>query len=179
MAFCGKCGAQVSEGSVFCGRCGTKLAAACKERICKNCGAKLEDGLSFCSACGVRADSEPTDHNNEAVPVKTTVQPFAEQELYRKKMIGYYKGLMQISGDFVVTNKKITYKPMALYPLHKPFVISMNQVLSVSRASVMGINLCIRITTADGKSHTFAFGIQNESDIDRVVDMINRARQAA
>lgn len=185
MAFCGKCGAPVPDGSVFCGHCGAKLAADVKELICKNCGAKLDEGLLFCPSCGAKADAEPARQISAPVqvPIKTEVQPAvspaAEQELYRKKMIGYYKGPIQIAGDFVVTNKKITYTPMPLYPLYKPFTIRMNQVESASRVSVMGLSLCIRITVSDGKSHTFAFGIQNESDIDQVVDLINRAKQAA
>lgn len=198
MAFCGKCGAQVSEDCVFCGHCGTRLAPA-HEPVCKNCGAKLEEGMFFCSKCGTRVDNlDGVTYAPAPVPtpvpvrpavqptVQPTIQPVvqswqsaAEQELYRKKLIGYYKGITQISGEFVLTNKKITYTPMAMYLLHQPFSISMNQILSASRTSVMGINLCIRVNTTDGKSHVFALGFLNESDIDRVVDMINQFRHTA
>lgn len=194
MAFCGNCGAQVSENSVFCGHCGARLAPA-REPVCKNCGAKLEDGMFFCSKCGTRVENldEPacTPAPVPARPaVRPTVQPVtqpaaqswqasSEQELYRKNMIGYYKGITQISGEFVVTNKKIMYTPMAIYLLHQPFSIDMNQILSASRASVMGMNVCIRVNTTVGKSHLFAFGIFNEGDIDRVVGIINQTKQTA
>jgi ribosomal protein L40E len=191
MAFCGKCGTQVPEDSVFCGHCGTRLAPA-SEPVCKNCGAKLEDGMFFCSKCGTRVeDPDKPTYTPAPVPAKPavrpvvrpvvqpTVQPTGEQELYRKKMVGYYKGITQISGEFVVTNKRITYAPMGIYVLQQSFEIGMNEISGASRTSVMGINLCIRVNTTDGKSHVFALGFLNEGDIDRVVDMINQAKQTA
>ncbi len=187
MAFCGNCGTQVPEGSVFCGHCGARLAPVGRERVCKNCGAKLEEEMFFCSKCGTRTESTdgltyapaPVPARPAAQPAAQFRQPAAEQELYRKNMIGYYKGITQISGEFVVTNKKIMYTPMAIYLLHHPFSIDMNQILSASRASVMGMNVCIRVNTTVGKSHLFAFGIFNEGDIDRVVGIINQTKQTA
>jgi hypothetical protein len=52
----------------------------------------------------------------------------------------------------------------------------MSDVTLAERASVMGINLCIRVHTVSGKKHLFALGIQHSQDIQSVVDMINNSR---
>jgi hypothetical protein len=106
------------------------------------------------------------------------VQNEAEKELYTKNLIGYYKGPRQIAGTFLVTNKKVSYTPLKImYLLDKPVTINMSEIANAERASVLGMNLCVRITTTSGKSHLFGFGIQNKNDIQNVVDLINSVKQ--
>ena len=163
--FCPNCGTKANDGDLFCSNCGFRFGDT-KELKCENCGNKIKEDDVFCPNCGhkVRSDGE----NNNIIK-----DNFSETELYRKNMIGYYMGLRQISGTFVITNKKITYTPLAMYVFNKPFEISMNEITGAERASVMGINLCIRINTISGKGHLFALGIQNSSDIQPVIDLIN------
>ena len=105
------------------------------------------------------------------------MQNEVEKELYTKNLIGYYKGPRQITGTFLVTNKKFSYKPLGMYLLDKPFTIDMSEIADAERASVLGMNLCVKITTTSGKSHMFGFGIQNKNDIQIVVDLINSVKQ--
>ena len=48
---CPKCGAVLDGDSAFCGKCGASLSESA-ESFCTQCGAKLEPGATFCSACG-------------------------------------------------------------------------------------------------------------------------------
>lgn len=160
--FCPKCGTKIIMGDLFCGSCGYKIGES-ENVICKNCGSIIKNGAGFCTKCGHKIREDNT----------------SEKELYQKKMIGYYTGiagLNQISGTLVITNKKVTFTPSAIYVLNKKVVINMDEIAKAERASVMGINLCIRIYTTYGKKHLFALGIQNSKDIQNVVDLINNNR---
>jgi hypothetical protein len=182
MSFCSSCGFKIPGGMQFCGKCGARILPAKKENVCMECGSPMEEGMLFCGKCGTKVSGSAQPSPAGSRPpnnVRNVGGNTVENELYRKNLIGYYKGLTQISGQLLITSKKIVYTPLPIYVLSKQFTISMNEVLNAERASVMGINLCIRITTISGKSHMFAMGIQNSSEIQHVIDLINNARQGA
>lgn len=95
------------------------------------------------------------------------------QKLYSAKSVGYYTKSIppQITGSFEVNTKYVTYTPLPFYVMYKPFIISMSDIISVTRTRVMGLNTCITIQTND-KKYLFALGFT--ANINDVVSKINR-----
>ncbi|MDF2822262.1 MAG: zinc-ribbon domain [Clostridiales bacterium] len=144
--------------------------------FCVKCGFQISEGEVFCGNCGARG-SENSNQKTVSFISNCSMSNEEEKELYKKHLIGYYTGLKQITGTFLITNKKISYKPLPIHILKKEFSLDLNEILDAERASVLGMNLCIRVTTTSGKSHLFGFGIINKNDIQMVVDLINNVKQ--
>jgi Primosomal protein N'' (replication factor Y) - superfamily II helicase len=184
--FCPKCGTKANDGDLFCSKCGYRLGQP-ESITCVNCGSTIKAGMTFCPKCGRKVGSAADNSTNNSVVDNHVINGTdnirqnvtSETELYRKGMIGYYAGIggmRQISGTLVITNKRISYKPLGIYVLDKPFEVGMNEITRAERASVMGIKLCIRVYTISGKNPLFALGVQNSKDIDYVIDLINKNR---
>lgn len=59
MAYCGKCGTQLSEGEKFCPKCGSP--SNYRASLCPKCGTQLSEGAKFCPKCGSSFGSTQTD----------------------------------------------------------------------------------------------------------------------
>lgn len=182
MSFCIKCGNQLNDDSAFCSKCGTKVESKATN-ICSRCGAEMEDGMLFCSKCGTKITNQ-TLGNTGVEQIYTppqqqyTTQQFnsvpnpIEQELYSKNWISLNTALTTVSGKIIITNKKITFKPMAIYhAFHNEVIIAMSEVDRAEKGGGLGFGLSIY--TNAGKKYFFNMGIQNTSEIQSVVDLIN------
>lgn len=79
MAFCGKCGTNIVDGTAFCPECGAKTGAAPYEaqtapppvqpsapptKFCKHCAATIPLDAVICTACGRQVETLAGAQNN-------------------------------------------------------------------------------------------------------------------
>ena len=88
MAFCSKCGNELSGNTRFCGKCGKDQTAS--QALCTKCGEELDENEKFCSACGTAVVG--------IVDPKPEVQKPAEPEAEKKKELTK-EGRKIISGS--------------------------------------------------------------------------------
>ena len=73
MAYCGKCGTQLSEGVKFCPKCGEEIIKNCgnelneREKFCPKCGAQMSNKAKFCPKCGHHFEKYAVNETNSTV----------------------------------------------------------------------------------------------------------------
>ena len=73
MAYCGKCGTQLSEGAKFCPKCGEEIIKNCgnelneREKFCPKCGAQMSNKAKFCPKCGHHFEKYAVNETNSTV----------------------------------------------------------------------------------------------------------------
>ena len=92
MAFCGKCGTQLSEGAKFCPKCGSP--SNYRANPCPKCGNQLSDAAKFCPKCGSSVGSkvhlaDNTSNLVEESPITSYSQAEERIDSKGKKWIGY------------------------------------------------------------------------------------------
>ena len=67
MAFCGKCGTQLSDGAKFCPKCGNPSNDG--KIICSMCGAEFSNKAKFCPKCGNPTESKRLKESGSEVGI--------------------------------------------------------------------------------------------------------------
>ena len=170
MAFCSKCGKELSDGAQFCANCGAPVNGASdgSTRVqkfvgeinkCPSCGAVLQSGVLKCPECGyeirgAQASKAAAEFNNQLKTAKTQQEYFNIIESFAvpttREDIGYFLAMAK-------TNVERDYNPDSPQDvqLHKSWVIHFN-------------NLKNRVSTMDEKDkHEFQSIIDNTKIAER------------
>ena len=99
MAFCGKCGTQLSEGAKFCPKCGSP--SNYRASLCPKCGTQLSEGAKFCPKCGSSSGSTQTD--------------LPKNEDNSNGFITVFKVLLALALTFCAITFTLNYKIIANY----------------------------------------------------------------
>jgi hypothetical protein len=134
---------------------------------CVKCGASLAPDAVFCGKCGVKQTSAATSAANSGL---------GEKELLRLNMVGHNSALTQVTGTLIITNRKIEFRPLAIYVLSKPVIIPMSDVSGVGPSKILGLEVAIRVNTVKGQSYVFNVGMQNMSRVQQIVDTIKSGK---
>ena len=68
MAFCNKCGTQLSDGAKFCPKCGSPSSDGLI--ICSKCGAEFINKAKFCPKCGNPTESKQLKESGTETSIK-------------------------------------------------------------------------------------------------------------
>ena len=85
MAFCGKCGTQLSDGAKFCPKCGSPSNDGIK--ICSKCGSEFSKKAKFCPKCGNPIESTQLKESGSKVGIKQDSKPNNSENNLQNEMV--------------------------------------------------------------------------------------------
>jgi molecular chaperone DnaK (HSP70) len=153
-------------------------------RFCASCGKPVKEGAAFCGNCGKPAGMKPMEQEpgmdlkalSESIVTSGAGAgniPQTSTLLKPPIYVCYYHDIRQSTGKLSIFTDKIVFKAMAVIGGGYSHEYSMSDVLLAERASKMGINLCIKVSTKQGKSYVYALGLGYADIINEVVRLIN------
>ena len=126
---------------------------------CPQCGTATSQKSKFCDKCGY------------ALPLQAEEErPIKEIALYYQRKAFYYPTeASRITGEFTVTNLRISFKP---HFFMKPFDIPYTQIRGVSDAYTIFLNTYFKVFCLDNKEYVFSLNTMEESRTQGVVGRI-------
>ncbi len=129
---------------------------------CPQCGTVASQNGKFCEKCGYAFALQA----EEARPIK-------ENALYYQRKAFYLpKEASRITGEFTVTNLRISFKP---HFFMKPFDIPYTQMKGVSDAYTIFLNTYFKVFCLDNKEYVFSLNTMEESRTQGVVGRIRNS----
>lgn len=101
-----------------------------------------------------------------------------ERELYKKALVNHNRGALRtITGSLLITNRRLVFTPLPIHVGARTIALPMASIVEASRARVVGMNLGLKVRDTGGNEYTFAPGVFNMDELQRIVDLINQHKE--